>query len=148
MPICGSYNFWASRIMFYWDSTIPSAAFSYLDTGVTDPCIYGDFTIGILLPVLMDAGVYETEIRTLQGAMEDSPYILRAQKMGKLFGGACSNKWCVGDPGAFGSLGQLLVPRIRPDESERTVPIEFCTGWSIFETSETEPFVDEAACDP
>lgn len=42
---------------------------------------------------------------------------------------------------------QDLVPTLREDESERTVPV-FCTAWSAFETTgPADPVIHEGACD-
>lgn len=147
-PFCGlaSDDFWTSRITLWWDTTLPFLTFPYLDTGVEDPCTESDFTIGILLPTWLDAGTYTTEIRALPGEVNESPYELIAQHLGKSPGALCPFKWCVNVPGSGPEDDQDLVTRKREDGSDRTVPI-VCTGWSVFDlVSDADPVIDEDAC--
>jgi hypothetical protein len=146
-PFCGlsSFEFWSSRVVMWWDATVPFLAKPYLDTGVLDECTTSDFTIGILLPSLLAADFYGTEIRTLRGTQDTSPYSLEAQKLGRL--GGVPNKWFVNVPGSAAPSFQDLIPRLRSDGSSRTVPT-FCTSWSVLAAAiGTDPLIDEAACD-
>lgn len=151
-PFCGfsSDDFWASRIVRWWDTTIPFLARPYLDTGVLDSCTQSDFTIGVLLPNVLNAELYETTIESLHGDLSQSPYLLEAQRLGKLGGALAPSKWFVNVPGVtFGPETRELIGTLRPDGSERTVPT-FCTGWRVLETTtnpEPIPFIDEHACE-
>lgn len=149
-PFCGfSFDdFWSSRVMIWWDADIPFSARPYLDTGVEDECTVSDFTIGILLPASLEAGFFRTEIRTLPGDLDESPYRLQAQQLGKTGGVLCRSKWCVNILGSIDPVLQALIPTERPDGTERTAPIE-CTGWRVLDTVANPapmPVIDENAC--
>jgi len=99
-PACtGQGAYWVTRFFgVTWSTTLPADTQPYFDTNVSQSCSSMDFTVGMLRPKNLGAGVtYTITVRARRGTVDSSPLQLAGERIGKICDIALDGvtPWCV-----------------------------------------------------